>query len=270
MRQWRIAAIVYCIQMGLALTLGMQVYRVLESSIGHSLEVNQLLIHYDHTVLTDFLKVHGASITPLIGQLRWLLLVWLFFSVFTDAGLLACIALPEQASGRFFWASGAGYFFSFVKIGLLFLMLAVVWTAIIWAPVALSLESWLQNFPSEKYAVGLVLTLLFLYLLGLAVLFIWSVVSRWIKIKTGVSLPASLQTGWQSFWRNKRNLLMVLFGFVALQIFLVGAYWLLESVSGMTSPLLVLIFFVVQQAFVFFRIQIRQMMYASFSALTAT
>ena len=62
---------------------------------------------------------------------------------------------------------------------------------------------------------------------------------------------------------------MVLFGFVALQIFLVGVYWLLESVSGMTSPLLVLIFFVVQQAFVFFRIQIRQMMYASFSALTA-
>ena len=187
------------------------------------------------------------------------------------AGLVVFFGLHRRWVAGLRRFAGAGFrSFFFGKRGRVFLLLAVVWTAIIWAPVALSLESWLQNFPSEKYAVGLVLALLFLYLLGLAVLFIWSVVSRWIKIKTGVSLPASLQTGWQSFWKNKSNLLMVLVGFVALQIFLVGVYWLLESVSGMTSPLLVLIFFVVQQAFVFFRIQIRQMMYASFSALTVT
>ena len=69
-RQWRIASIVYFLQLYLALTLGMQVYDVLEASIGHSLEINKLLQQYDHTVITDFLKVHGASITPLIGQLR--------------------------------------------------------------------------------------------------------------------------------------------------------------------------------------------------------
>ena len=56
MRQWRIAAIIYFIQLCLAMTLGMQAHSVLESSIGNSLEINKLLAQYDHTVLTDFLK----------------------------------------------------------------------------------------------------------------------------------------------------------------------------------------------------------------------
>ena len=80
--QWRITASVYLIQLGLSLTLGIQIYEVLQASIGHSLEINKLMHGYDHTVLTDFLKVHGASITPLLGQIRWLLLLWLLFSVF--------------------------------------------------------------------------------------------------------------------------------------------------------------------------------------------
>ncbi len=117
MRQWRIAALVYFFQVCLALTLGMQVHGVLEASIGHSLELDKLLKGYDHTVVTDFLKVHGASITPLIGQLRWLLLIWLIFAVFIDAGLLACSAAPLEASARNFWKGGVAWFFPFLKIG---------------------------------------------------------------------------------------------------------------------------------------------------------
>jgi hypothetical protein len=37
---------------------------------------------------------------------------------------------------------------------------------------------------------------------------------------------------------------------------------LLEALIGMTSPGGILVLFIVQQAFVFFRIQIRQMIYA--------
>ena len=68
--QWRVAAIVYFVQFCLALTLGMEVHNVLGASIGKSLEINKLAAHYDHTVFSDFLKVHGASITPLIGQFQ--------------------------------------------------------------------------------------------------------------------------------------------------------------------------------------------------------
>ncbi len=268
MRQWRIAAIVYAIQLGLALTLGMQVYEVLEASIGRSLEINKLLSHYDHTVLTDFLKVHGASITPLVGQLRWLLLVWLIFSVFIDAGLLYCAARPEQASGRFFWQGGAVYFFPFLKIGLFFLALALVWTALIWIPTAVLLEPSLEYFSTEQYPVWLVLLLMVVWLLGLAVLFVWSVASRLQHLSTGMSVAGSLADGWRVFRSRKAHLLGLLTGFVAMQMLLVVLYFTLEGYSGMTSVPLIPVFFAVQQAFVFFRIQIRQMMYAAIAETT--
>lgn len=268
-RQWRIAAIVYVVQFCLALTVGMEVYNVLESSIGNSLEMNKLLLHYDHTVLTDFLKVHGASITPLIGQLRWLLLVWLLFSVFIHAGLLVCAAKPEQAGGRNFWTAGAAYFFPFLKISLFFLLLAFIWTVVILLPIVLFLEPSLQYFSSEKYSVWLVLGFLLLYTFGLIKLYVWSVLSRLSYVETGASTFKSIQNGWLIFWKKKWALLGFVLGFMALQLLLMFIYWQLEAFSGMTSTALIGIFFVVQQAFVFFRIQIRQMMYAGIGLIRA-
>lgn len=269
-RQWRMAVIVYVFQLCLVLTLGMQVFRVFEASIGHSLEIHKLLSSYDHTVLTDFLKVHGASITPLIGELRWLVLGWLIFSVFINAGLLFCAASPEEASGRAFWKGGAGYFFPFLKISLVFLLLALIWTAIIWLPVAIFLEPSLEYFPSEKYTVWLAICLVLVYLGGLAMLFLWSVISRVLRMKTCASIAGSVIPGWRVFRNSKWKFLGLLAGFCGVQFILILAYWLAEASSGMTSPVLIVVFFVVQQAFVFFRIQLRQMIYAGVSLLTGT
>jgi hypothetical protein len=271
MRQWRIAAIVYFVQLSLALTLGMQAHSVLESSIGHSLEINKLLAQYDHTVLTDFLKVHGASITPLIGQLRWLLLVWLVFSVFINAGLLfsaVSASSSDKIATRSFWQAGAAYFFPFLKISLLYLLLALAWTVIIFLPILLSLEPLLAYFRTEQYTVWLTLLLLLIYLIGLAMLFMASVLSRIEYLKTGASIASSVKNGWRIFWNNKRGFWDLISIFAAFQIVLWAVYWFLEAAIGMTSPGGILFLFGMQQCFMFFRIQIRQMMYAGASQLS--
>lgn len=262
LQQWKIAAIVYVIQLCLALTLGMQVFHVLEASIGKSLEINKLIVGYDHTVLTDFLKVHGASITPLIGQLRWLILVYLLFAVFINGGLLYGVATPQPVQGHTFWKGGATYFFPFLKIGLLLLVPLLLWTLVIWLPFGLCLEASLLYFPSEVYTVWLAVGLMIVYGIGLAVLFVWSVLSRFAMIQTGVGIGASLRQGWRLFRGNKRRLLGLLSLFLLLKSALLALYLILEAATGMQSPLLILVFFVVQQVFVFFRIQIRQMVYA--------
>lgn len=263
MRQWRITAIVYFLQLCLALTLGMQVYDVLQASIGHSLEINKLLLHYDHTVITDFLKVHGASITPLIGQLRWLLLVWLLFSVFTDGGLLYCATMPQQATVRSFWQGGATYFTSFLKISLFFLTLALLWTIVTLLPIALYFEPSIEVFPSEKYSVWLAFFLLALWLKGLAILFVWSVLSRWQRIQTEASIMACIRKAGLVLLRNKLRFIGLMAGFALFQLLLVAVYFVVEAYTGMVSPWYILLVFLIQQAFVFFRIQIRQMMYAA-------
>ncbi|MBK9337946.1 MAG: hypothetical protein IPM98_15935 [Lewinellaceae bacterium] len=201
--QWRIAAIVYVLQLCLALTVGMQVYEVLDASIGNSLEINKLLRQYDHTVVTDFLKVHGASITPLLGQLRWLLLVWLLFSVFLNGGLLYCAASPEQASGRSFWQGGAAYFFPFLKISLFFLPAVLLWTGVLWLPIAVFLERALEYLPSEKHTVWGVLTLAAFWLAGLGLLFVWAVLSRLQRLTTGASAIGCIIGGGRVFLKTK-------------------------------------------------------------------
>lgn len=269
MHQWRIAAIVYAIQFCLALTLGMEVHNVLEASIGKSLEINKLVAGYDHTVWSDFLKIHGASITPLIGQLRWMLLVWLLFSVFINGGLLVCAVEREGATGLLFWKSGARHFFSFLKIALFFLVLAMVWTALVLIPLGMFLLPALETSSSEAPVVWLCMLLLLVYLTGLLKFHIWSVLTRYYKLQHDVSIFKALKMALRIFWNRKGALLGFAFAFVLFQILLYVLYWWLESASGMISPVLILVFFLIQQIFAFFRIQMRQMMYAGIADLSA-
>lgn len=268
-RQWRITAIVYFIQLCLAFTLGMQVYEVLRASIGHSLEINQLLTHYDHTVLMDFLKVHGASITPLIGQLRWLLLTWMVFAVFIDGGLLYCAALPEPANGRAFWQGSAMHFFPFLKISLFFLVLFLIWTVAIWLPVALFFQPSLDYFSSEKYIVWLAGLALCVWLTGIGILLVWSVLSRLYHLRHGAGIASNLKNGFRIFRKAKVRFLSVLAGFTVLQLLLMGIYFHVEAITGF-SGVGVLILFTVQQGFVFARIQLRQMVYGAIAAVGNT
>jgi hypothetical protein len=267
MQQWRIAAIVYFFQFCIALTLGMQVYHVMESSIGNSLEINKLLANYDHTVITDFLKVHGASITPLIGQLRWLLLVWLLFSVFIDAGLMFCATHPEQAKGSVFFRSAATYFFSFLKIAVIFLVLLLVWTGVALLPVLGFFQRSVEVFPTEVYSVWMILIALLVWFIGVVVLFVWSVNSRIIKIKTGGTIRHSIKSGRSIFGKNKGKMLGTILLFVLLFVGTTAVYLSLDAHLGTRSGILIFIMFLVQQAFVFFRIQMRAMTYASMSQI---
>lgn len=262
LRQWRVVGIVYIIQLCLAFTLGMEVHNVLQASIGNSLEINKLINGYDHTVFSDFLKIHGASITPLIGQLRWLLLVWLLFSVFTNAGMLYASTQPEQVSARPFWEGGSRYFFSFLKMSLVILLPVLVWTSLIFVPLGMHLQPALENSTSEATVVWPVIGILLLYLLGLVKFYIWSVVSRIYRLQHDVSIPTALKAGLRIFRKKVWRLLAFVLAFLALQLFLLVLYWWLESISGMTSPALILVFFLIQQAFSFFKILIRQCLYA--------
>ena len=69
--------------------------------------------------------------------------------------------------------------------------------------------------------------------------------------------------------KSKGRFLGVLLAFGGAQIVLIALYWGLDAGIGMTSSAGILILFIIQQAFVFFRIQLRQMMYAGLYYLAA-
>jgi hypothetical protein len=129
---------------------------------------------------------------------------------------------------------------------------------LLFAPVALQLQASLEYFPSEKYTVWMVVAVFVVWLLGVFGLFTWSVVARLQQLNGSTARQSA-----RLVWRKKTPLSGLILVFLGLNLAGIGVYWWLEKLVGMTSAGGILVVFVLQQLFVFFRIQLRQALYAS-------
>jgi hypothetical protein len=259
-RYWRVGLLVYAIQLLLAATLGVQVFHVLEASIGNSLELDKLLGNYDHTVISDLFNVHGASISPLLGQLRWLALIYIVFSFFINAGILYGIVRKDK-SGMAFWQGGAMYYFPFFKIGLFFLLLFALLSAIIWVPFMAFFMQSVEYFSSEKVSVWLLLAVMAVYLIIIGFLFVWSMVARLRVMAEGSRIwPAIKGSLAWSLRRFFPSMLLVAL-FFSLHILLFFFYWGVYD-SSLASLGWILFFVLVQQAVAYLRVLVRCMVFA--------
>ncbi len=257
-RHWKIVLLVYLLQLMLAIPLAMQVWHVLEASIGNSLEINKLLPGYDHTVISDFLKVHGGSITPLIGQLRWVLAIWALASVFINGGVLFTL-VKRTPNWLAFWTGGATYFFHFAKIALAFLLLLLLWTGVVLLPYLSNIQVNLESMASEKTVLGYFLLLVLGWFLGFIFLSNAAIIAKTAIIQQGLTTWQALKKGLGFTFRHFFQTTGIFLVFSALQLMAMGAYWWLEGGSGMVTPGLVVVFFLVQQGLVIIRIMGRVM-----------
>jgi hypothetical protein len=258
LRHWKIVLLVYLLQLMLAIPLAMQVWHVLEASIGNSLEINKLLPGYDHTVISDFLKVHGGSITPLIGQLRWVLAIWALASVFINGGVLFTL-VKRTPNWLAFWTGGATYFFRFVKIALLFLLLLLLWTGIVLLPYLSKLQINLETMASEKTVLGYLLLLVIGWAFGFIYLSNAAIIAKTAIIEQGQTTWQALKQGLGFTFRYFFQTTSIFLVFSALQLLAITIYWWLEGRTGMVTPGMVMVFFLAQQGLVFIRILVRMM-----------
>ncbi len=250
--QWRTATIAYVIQFIVTAVIGLQVYQVLEASIGGSLEINKLIAGYDDTVISDLFNVHGASLSPLLGQLRYVVLGYLIISVFVNAGLLGAV-IEGRAGWNVFWKSGSEYFYPFLKMALWFLFLTIIWTAIIWIPFLNFFPKSAEVFRSEITSVFCLFALLGFYSFGLIFFLIWSISGRILiiaeKIKTWTAIKSGFRFALKNYFPSTGMILL----FLLLQLMVFGIYLFLENKSGMVSSLLIVMFFILQQLLVLTR-----------------
>ena len=260
-RSWRIALIVYGIQFLLAMVLGMLVYNNLGAAAGRSLELKKLLYDYDHTVIQDIANVHGDFLGAMQAGLPWMILVWMIFSAFISGGLLFSI-VKRVRTRDVFWAGGARFFFPFLKIGLFFLLVIAVLSAAIWVPLASDWQAMVPKFPSEREYVFLLIGVFFLYVLLMLFIFGWATATKFFFIKRVRSEGGKEEmTVWQSIknglsWtaKNIGKTEGTLILFTLLQLAVVFLYWTIEGSSGMVSSTLIVVFFLIQQLLIFFRI----------------
>ncbi|MCF8244070.1 MAG: hypothetical protein K9J37_02885 [Saprospiraceae bacterium] len=268
-RHWRIVLLVYLLQLLLAIPLAMQVWHVLEASIGSSLEINKLLPGYDHTVISDFLKVHGGSITPLIGQLRWALVVWALASVFINGGVLATL-VKKTPTWLAFWTEGATYFGKFLKIAVVFFVLFLIWTGATLLPFLANLQMNLESMASEKTVLGYAFVLLVGWFIGLIYLNNSAIIAKTAIIEEGMSTFQGIKKGLIFNFRHFFKTAGIFLIFSALQLLSLALYWWLEGKSGMVTAGLVVVFFLVQQGLVLVRVMGRVMVMAGISIFYTT
>ncbi len=116
---WKIVLAIYIFQFLLAATVGLQMNQVIEASIGNSLSIKELEKGYDYTVISDFINNHGGSFTPLLGQMRWMTLIYLVFASFISAGLLFVLTKKSDNYLDFFLGGpGTSVVFSYLTCSL--------------------------------------------------------------------------------------------------------------------------------------------------------
>ncbi|MEM7101699.1 MAG: hypothetical protein AAF502_01135 [Bacteroidota bacterium] len=264
LKQSKIALTIYLLQLLLALPLALQVFRVLNASIGDSLEVEKLIYDYDNTIFRDFLNAHGDAITPLIGQTRWIVIVYFIFWIFLKGGVFYCI--KEQTSRwETFWTGGARHFFRFLKVSVFFLVLHLVWAGLVMFIMSAILGDAINDMPTEREIVLAIAAGVIVWLVGLFFLIVANLLTK-IKIvseyrqKVWTSIVDGLK--WTSANLFKGVGLYILF--FLLQITFFGIYFGVDMASGMVSETLILVFFFLQQLLVFSRILIRIMAAGAF------
>ncbi|MBL7775002.1 MAG: hypothetical protein JNK89_03320, partial [Saprospiraceae bacterium] len=149
-------------------------------------------------------------------------------------------------------------------------ILATVWTLLALLPAALFFEPAIEHFPSEKYAFWGMALLIVLWLKGLAFLIISSVLSRLEGLQSGKSTGYCVRSGFRMFWKNKVPQSLLFAAFAGLLLLVSAVYWWLDAAAGMQTPVLVLVFFALQQGVMFSRILFRQMWYAAMAKTMLT
>ncbi|MFT4567306.1 MAG: hypothetical protein ACI9FN_002272 [Saprospiraceae bacterium] len=254
-RRWKIISIVYCFQLLLALTLGLQVYQVIEASMGQSMSLGRMITKFDYTILQDLFNVHGASLSPLIGKLRWYILLYMIFSGFINAGIWnALIDDDRKKDWTSFWLGGAKYFGKFIGVGIAMTILFAIWSALIWAPYLGSFLSMMETWLNDSHIIWMGLLLFFLWIHGVAFLFVWGAYSRVSIVTESTGVWNAITKNFKFALRRFFRLLLSLWLFALILFLLYFVVVFLESNIGISSVGLITGFFLLQQFVIWLKI----------------
>ena len=250
----RLISLVYIIQLALALTIGLQVYQVFEASIGNSLALEGLRSGYAHTVINDLLNIHGASLSPLLGQVRWMVLLYMVVSVFLSAGIWYKITRDTEAN---FLLGASRYFMRFLMVSVLLAIAFIILSALIWGPYLSNVQYWMEYWSSEEWILWLGIIAAIVWFLLAAYLFVCSCLAKKSLVLEERSVMKSLAYGCRRGTKTYLRLLpglLIFAGCIALVYILVAC---INEMTVISSALSIFLAFLLQQAAVWLKIWLR-------------
>lgn len=251
----RLISIVYVIQMILALTIGLQVYQVFGASIGNSMSLEGLKSGNSHMVINDLLNTHGASLSPLLGQVRWMVIVYLFVAAFVHGGVWHSII--NQYDKASIWVGGATYFFKMLIIGITMSLVFLIWSALLWGPYLSKIRYWMEALPSEEPILWGGICVAILWSFGAIFIFVASCFCKIFVIRDNVKVRFALWKSIKASTKKTWKSLPILFAFFVLIALLYIMHSFVDDWTIFSTSIGVFILFLIQQLIVWIKIGLR-------------
>ncbi len=240
----------YCISVLFSLIIAVPFYNTILQVSENTLSLNTLVKDFDYMIFTDVTRLYGDALKPYILWFMVLLCVYLIIYSFISGGIIDAVINKKLKLSRFFVQSYR-YWGKTLGLGLLLLFLSLI-LIIVSVSVGVLMQNLIENH-NHRSIILVQLPALILFALSHIYLFLIWDYARVLLIKTqnlrGIeAFTRAFNLTLSNFYPLKTLLLIVLLGCAGL-----GIYLLLDKLIGMTSALTIILMFVFQQLFIYFR-----------------
>lgn len=117
--------LLYLINIGVALLAAIPFYNLLDSKVGHSMEMDKWLERFNYTIFSDFMNEYGDAVNVIFSQSKLLLLLFFVLYAFLTGGILVVFKKLSEGTDDFksFWVESAYYFWRMLRLAIYFLLM---------------------------------------------------------------------------------------------------------------------------------------------------
>ncbi len=252
----RMVLLLYIAIFLMALCIAYPLKKLLESTVGHSLMVQDLMKGFDYEFFNDFNNAYGVGWTPIFDQSIVVVLLFLLLYVFFSGGIYAVLTqVPKSNYRAIFWANSAQYFWKILRLSLFFLVIHSLVFALFALLFYALVNGELQNEGVISTALKIVLPCYYLVALFF---FVWQDYSKYFL----VTAPKKwiISTLVESFRFLRAHLMNVYFLYLINMLFwgvLVFINYRITLLIDIESYSTILLSFFVSQLFLLIRIFIK-------------
>lgn len=265
--------VLYGLNIGIALLAALPFSNLIESKLGNSLTINELLNGFSYTVLMDFYYEYVESVWAVLDQSILLLIAFLFLYIFLSGGILKTFLNEDEAfSFQNFWGGCGQFFWRFFRLTFYFLIFHSILLGLFTLLFMVCIK-WAD--PNQLVSeVTLLTTAKFLVPLYLICAIILSLLQDYAKIQIISNNPRminkSIISALRFVFSQFRKTASLYFLIVLTSIIIIFLYGLLQNLFSNQTGAGILLLFLLGQLFLFARIGLKLWNFAGASKLFKT
>jgi len=122
-KNWKMCLILYAFNIGFAAVAAFPLNNYLQSTVAHTLSIQESLKGFNYAIISDFLNEYGTGLAVVFNQSLVVLFLFLLVSIFLTGGILNVIKYyPSRFENGLFWQGCIKYFWRLFRLTAYFLI----------------------------------------------------------------------------------------------------------------------------------------------------